>query len=233
MGETRLKTQADTVPEGATLPRRERKKLENRRRIYSAAFELFVEKGFDETTVEEIAERADVGKGTVFNYFPHKTSFLAALADEWLDRLTEEFGPVEELEGSARNSLERVFFFMADLAVANPELAHQALFESLRSMYDGQLEHEESIRNFRNIALALLRKGQATGEVRTDLEPHHATTLMEAAFHRTLVRWLREPGSIDELHDEISGKLDIIFAGVSPRSTTGGTATKRGKRVRS
>jgi len=227
-----VKKLVDTTRDNTPLSRRERKKKETRRRIYSAAFELFLEKGFDNTTVEEIAERADVGKGTVFNYFPHKTSFLAALADEWLDRLTEEIGPVEQLEGSTRESLERVFFFMADLAVANPELAHQALFESLRSMYDGQIEHEESIRNFKNIALDLLRKGQTTGEVRSDLEPHHATTLMEAAFHRTLVRWLREPGTVDELQGEISAKLDIIFDGVAPRSGTGKTRSNSNRRAR-
>jgi AcrR family transcriptional regulator len=227
-----LKKLADKTRDSIPLSRRERKKKETRRRIYSAAFELFLEKGFDNTTVEEIAACADVGKGTVFNYFPHKTSFLAALADEWLDQLTEEMGPIEQIKGNTRKSLERVFFFLADLAAANPELAHQALFESLRSMYDGRIEHEESIRDFKNIMLCLLEKGQKNGEVRPDFEPHHATTLMEAAFHRTLVRWLREPGSVEELHNEISAKLDIIFDGVSQRSATCGTATKGSKRAR-
>ena len=214
------------------LTRRERKKKETRRRIYSAAFRLFLEKGFDNTTVEEIAERADVAKGTVFNYFPQKTSFLAALADEWMDQLTEEIGSIEQLEGSARGSLERVFFFLADLAAANPELAHQALIESLRSMYDGRIEDEESIRNFKNIALVLLERGQSTGEVRSDVEPHHASTLMEAAFHRTLVRWLRKPGSVDDLHGEISAKLDIIFDGVAPRHETDSARPKSGRPTR-
>ena len=54
------------------LGRRERKKLETRQRISTAAFALFVERGYEATTVEAIAERADVAKGTVFNYFPQK-----------------------------------------------------------------------------------------------------------------------------------------------------------------
>ncbi len=67
--------------------RRERKKEETKRRIYVAALELFHEKGFEHTTVDEITERADVAKGTFFNYFPHKQSVLAFLSEEWLQRV--------------------------------------------------------------------------------------------------------------------------------------------------
>jgi TetR/AcrR family transcriptional regulator, cholesterol catabolism regulator len=66
--------------EGGSLGRRERKKLAVERRIREAALELFREKGYEAATVEEIAERADVAKGTFFNYFPRKDTLLEALA---------------------------------------------------------------------------------------------------------------------------------------------------------
>ncbi|HLJ42079.1 MAG TPA: TetR family transcriptional regulator, partial [Candidatus Acidoferrales bacterium] len=52
--------------------RRERRRTETRERIFRAALDLFAERGFMETTVEDITEAADVGKGTFFNYFPTK-----------------------------------------------------------------------------------------------------------------------------------------------------------------
>ena len=52
--------------------RRERKKQETRLRLLRSAWQLFREKGFDNTTVEDITEAADVGKGTFFNYFATK-----------------------------------------------------------------------------------------------------------------------------------------------------------------
>src|SRR5512135_2938180 len=69
--------------------RRERKKEETKRRIYVAALELFHDKGFEHTTVDEITERADVAKGTFFNYFPHKESVLSYLSEESLRRVED------------------------------------------------------------------------------------------------------------------------------------------------
>ena len=62
--------------------RRERHRAETRERLYRAALELFAERGFLETTVEDITESADVGKGTFFNYFPTKEHILAEFGGE-------------------------------------------------------------------------------------------------------------------------------------------------------
>src|SRR3954468_880579 len=52
--------------------RRERKKEDIRRRILDAALALFQSKGFDETTTKQIATRARIAEGTLFNYFATK-----------------------------------------------------------------------------------------------------------------------------------------------------------------
>jgi AcrR family transcriptional regulator len=216
-------TEAEPDPDLPPLSRRERKKRQVRRKIFQAAFDLFREKGFDDTTIEEIAERADVGKGTVFNYFPRKTSLLAALAEDWMSLLTEEMGPAESWRGSTRDKLERVFRFLTDLSVENPDLARLALFESLRHMQaPASIKQERGIREFLAITRSVLREGQSSGEVRADLETEYAANMIESAFHRTLMAWLREGSSVEELHAEISAKLDIIFNGVAPRENTGG-----------
>jgi AcrR family transcriptional regulator len=61
----------DTFPE-ISLGRRERKKLRTRALIQQEALRLFLEKGFEATTIEEIAEAADIATSTFFNYFPTK-----------------------------------------------------------------------------------------------------------------------------------------------------------------
>src|SRR6266704_3882090 len=62
----------------ASPGRRERHKQQTRERLLDAAIECFLEKGYDETTVDQIAARADVARATVFNHFPEKERFLSA-----------------------------------------------------------------------------------------------------------------------------------------------------------
>src|ERR1700722_10026627 len=63
------------------IGRRERHRLDVRARLFRAAIELFGVRGFAATTVEDITELADVGKGTFFNYFPTKEHLLIAYTD--------------------------------------------------------------------------------------------------------------------------------------------------------
>jgi AcrR family transcriptional regulator len=55
-----------------SMDRRTRKRLATRQAISDAATRLFMERGFDRVTIDEIAEAADVGRMTVFNHFPRK-----------------------------------------------------------------------------------------------------------------------------------------------------------------
>jgi AcrR family transcriptional regulator len=68
---------------------RERKKARTRQAIRDAAVELFVARGYHETTISDIAERAEVSDRTFFSYFPSKESVLFADLKPAFDRLEE------------------------------------------------------------------------------------------------------------------------------------------------
>lgn len=76
-------------PDDADAPvgLRERKKEQTRERLKQVAFELFSERGFDDVTVDEIAERAEVSKSTLFRYFEAKEDLLFADAVAHRDAL--------------------------------------------------------------------------------------------------------------------------------------------------
>ncbi len=64
-----------------SVSRVERKRAQNRDALVAAARELFASKGFEATTIAEIAEAADLGFGTFYRYFPDKEAILAAVLD--------------------------------------------------------------------------------------------------------------------------------------------------------
>jgi AcrR family transcriptional regulator len=229
---------SESVPvHGKSPGRRERKKLDTRRRIFRAAFDLFSEKGFDATTVEEIAEHADVGKGTVFNYFPHKTAFLVAAYREWVGVMQEDLGPVASWEGSAREQLGRVVDLLTDLAVEHGKLARQVIFEHMRQAHlrmtmeneaagragspeardsvDASME-PETVRVLEDMAREVICQGKAKGDIRPWVDEEQGGSLIAAAAFHTLVRGLVRSSSADEIKSALASKLDIIFTGLTP-----------------
>src|SRR4051812_1834701 len=93
----------------AGLGRRARKKQQTRDDLVAAAVKLFAERGFDETTTEDIAEAADVSQRTFFRHFPSKEAVLygdeeameAAFRDAIVARPDSE-GPVHAVAAAMR-----------------------------------------------------------------------------------------------------------------------------------
>jgi AcrR family transcriptional regulator len=88
------------------LPLVERKRRQARRRIIEAARELFLERGFEDVSVGDIAERAEVGRTTFFRYFGDKQEVVFAFEEELLETITAA-GQADDVP-AARNATEAV-----------------------------------------------------------------------------------------------------------------------------
>ena len=157
------------------LSRRERKKDETRERIAAAALRLFVERGFDRTTVDRIATAADVAKGTFFNYFPRKEALLAALADQ---RLTEMERFAHELLESARPARAKLLDFVERAAAIHSH--HRDLSRLLLSQMIASPVGPMNQVHVRAQAMmrSLVDQGQAAGDLRSDVDPEQATAVL-------------------------------------------------------
>lgn len=94
------------------LGRRERKKEETRQAILAAASELFKEKGYEATSVDEIVNRADIVKGTFYYHFESKEQVLVNLRFDAIARAMEQAEKALET-GNAIDSLGTLAGHMA------------------------------------------------------------------------------------------------------------------------
>ncbi|KQQ08731.1 TetR/AcrR family transcriptional regulator [Rathayibacter sp. Leaf296] len=112
-----MTSSAETTPAAAApLGRRERNKQQKLERIVAAAAELFAEHGVDEVTTQQIAERADIGTGTLFLYAKTKGELLLLVQNAHYE---EALARGRHEAESAATALDAVLAVLAPIAECN------------------------------------------------------------------------------------------------------------------
>lgn len=152
---------------GNPLSRRERKKRETRQRLLECAWQQFLEKGYDETTVEDITEAADVAKGTFFNYFATKEAALDELALWRLDRLGHQIRTptVGEATQSVMVRIKRMVRAIAGEFFPDSDLPRHLLLARISAPIKHQSAHRLG-----SMMRELVEQGQKSGEIRADTD---------------------------------------------------------------
>ena len=192
--------------------RRERKKARTRTEIYSAAMNLFLRRGFDAVTIEDICEAADVARATFFLHFRNKEALLVEYGDIANAQLA---AMLREHRGSATAALRQAFTFLADRAQRQPELVRLLVREVL-SRPPVLSEHDERARDLVFLLSAVVRRGQASGEFRKRVEPTVAALAACAAFFAFIYEFVRRGGQLD-IESAIGAALDVILNGLNER----------------
>jgi len=168
----------------AGLGLRERKKRQTREAVRSAAFTLFARNGYPNTTVEQIAEAADISPRTFFRYFPNKAALL--IPDQLMEPILAEFlaAPAELSPIAAyRSAIDTVFSTIAG-PEWNDEMARQQLLYSLPEA--GGALYQTYIGTIESITEALAtRLGLPVEDPRLRITAGAMTGVMMAALHNT------------------------------------------------
>ena len=183
---------AGATPETAPIGRRERRKLEVRTRVIEAARPLFLTKGFDATTVDEIAEAADIAPATFFNHFHSKQALLGLMATEVVRELASLTDAHLEGADSAAQRLQSFVAAAADRIQASRDVARLVVLEFMRIDGTPYAPHPYLGRIHQPL-VALIGEGQREGEFRTD---HDATFLAQMAMgmlNAAITSWLADP----------------------------------------
>lgn len=174
------------------LGRRGRKKQATRERIIEMARRLFATKGYNGTTVEEIAEAAAVSRATFFNYFPVKSILLAEMVEGMLERFESRIAELLCHPASTTERLRDFFNLSLPAIERDRELARLLLIESFSGRADPSVQHERVRRMHRSLQ-AVLRDGIERGDVRTDFDLSLLVAIVAGAHNQIVLAWLSDP----------------------------------------
>jgi AcrR family transcriptional regulator len=180
-------------PDSGTLKegRRERRSRELRQRIFAAAQHLFLEHGFDNTTVNQIAEAADIAPATFFNHFQNKAALFEAVTAEVLEYLQSILDEEFSRDATPQN---RIIAFADRVAVEIlnvRKLAH----DTLLGLIHGGTHNGHVAPHARKIHApfeSMLRDGQEKGEVRDDLDAAFLAEIVIGALNASITNWLSD-----------------------------------------
>lgn len=184
------------------------KKRKTKKNIVSAAWRLFYEQGYDDTTVDEIIRASGTSKGTFYHYFKGKDALLTSLSElfdnkyeELIQEMPEEMGNFEKLL-----YLNQELFGMIETSVSR---------ELLASMYSSQLVTKgekhllDQNRIYYRLLNELIAKGQRDGELTTHMSANEIAKIYALCERALLYDWCICNGEYSLR--EYAGKLMPMF----------------------
>jgi AcrR family transcriptional regulator len=206
------KNNKDSQAEGPD--RRQRRSAETRERLFRAALRLFAEQGFAETTVEDITNAADVGKGTFFNYFPSKEHILIAFSDMQLSKLQATVDQMRARPEPMRSFFRAMTLRMTEEPSKSPDVVRALLQANLSSSSVRSVMLERSARA-EGLLTQLVQIGQERGEFRRDVPALELAQVFRQTIFGTLLMWSLHGDA--SLSDRIERALEVLWMGLAPR----------------
>lgn len=193
------------------MNRRERQVQERRNDILSAALQLFESKGYLETSMEEIAETADVARGTLYNHFDSKADVLLALTEsvaaQWLAKGHKELGRSH----SPKAAIREVLGAAAEWFDKHPASA-KAFFYAMR---EHLARHSEDMPKRTLVPREFVVMAQESGELTTDFEPDLLVLLIDTVLRHHLIALL---GGKSKGHfaKDLRREVDLLMEKLAP-----------------
>jgi len=167
--------------------RKEREKEQRRDDIVQAATKVFFEKGLQLATVDEIAEAAELSKGTIYLYFKSKEDLYLAVTSVGFDILSDMFQATIDSSSSTIEALQRLGDTYYDFFIEHRDYFRMFQYfqnPGMHKQVSTEMMEQCQTHNLRtwNIVVQLLENGMKEGLIRTDMSaPEMAVALWSSA----------------------------------------------------
>ena len=192
-----------------TLSKREENKINNREQILKASRRLFTSKGYEQTTMEDIAGRVGLTKATVYNYFPNKESLLIGTCEDVLE--AGEAQLVADSDGlSTVDCLSRTLAVVVCASAKYPDLARRITYMNART--DSELY--DTGRRMSEILVRIVERGQEKGELNKKIDPSEIADALIGLYFVSQFLWPDTPqDGMDDLEKEVSRRVADLLEG--------------------
>ena len=198
----------------AKLSRIDRKKIELRNRIIDTTVELIRTKGFDGTTMEQIAADTDIAKRTLYNYYPEKEAIIS----DYIKRTFETQNTIRlpHLENLA-GTRARVVYILRSLmdGVQRQKEIFEKYFVYVMKQVVSFEPHERSDSGLAALIAAVIALGIEEGDIRADLPPGMAEDFFTFIFVEVAKQFYRDPANFKQ-DQVIQQCADLFINGVKP-----------------
>lgn len=196
-----------------SLSRRDRRKAEVRARIIDASLELFSTKDYVDTTVEQITEAADVGKGTFFNYFECKEHVLGGLSVRQLAQIEGAVKQAIRDERPVGETLRHLLHLTAETPGKSRTLMRNLLVGNFSREHSSDHLREYVEQGMRAVE-ELLRWARARGSVaQVESVESQARRFIQVYMGVTMM-WILQPEL--SLHDWLDVCADHYWNSIAP-----------------
>jgi AcrR family transcriptional regulator len=197
---------------------REEKKKKTKQAIMDAAITLFSTNGFENTSIEELAKVAGVGKGTVYGYFQTKTEILHAFCEYELDQIHKELVKQANPDAPILEQILTIYMTEFNHVTQNKEFGRIFMRQTVFPDENDAQDHLEIDDKYFQLLFPILKKAQDRGELRKNMELLHITGHFYGLYILIMSSWYT--GRIPT--EEVRSALELIFRqaleGLQPHS---------------
>lgn len=201
--------------ETKTAGRMERKKEETSSRIIDAALGLFHQQGLEATPMEQIAEAADVAKGTLYNYFPAKEAIISAFLQRSFRTQNDERMARLRALPNTRARMLRIFNTLTDGVRAQREIFEAFMVYRMKKVLSFEPEAGDQS-GLLVLIREIIRLGLEGGDLRRDLPEDLLVDLFQFAFIASVKPFFLNPETFDQ-QASIESCVEIFLNGAGKR----------------
>ena len=186
---------------------REQKKRKTRKAIMEAAVRLFSEKGFEKTSIEQLARAAGIGKGTIYSYFETKTEIFHAFCEDELDLIHSELLAKTDSNALLIEQLMVLFIGEFNLISKNKEFGRLLMQQMIFPVEKDHVKTREIDDRWLTLVLSICRRAQDRKELCRGVDPLSIACHFYGLYIMTVSSWYS--GRIPT--EEVGPGLRVLF----------------------